>query len=112
MQFDESRVYYNTNIREENIEYYVEPKLPPKSEDAREPGVMRVSQDHQHLPTNGSLSSQEDYLPPDIFTAEHLHASHYGTQRAENNQYASLIASQQTPYGDYQRLVCQQSSSK
>ena len=94
MQFDESGVYHNANVDEENT---------------RKPEVMPVSQDHQHFPTSGSLSSQEDHFPLDI--TENLHASHYETQGAENNQYTSLIVSQQTPCEGYQKLVSQPSSS-
>ena len=93
MQFDESGVYHNANVYEEST---------------RKPEVMPVSQD-QHFPTSGSLSSQEDHLPPDI--TENLHASHYETQGAENNQYTSLIVSQQTACEGYQELVSQPSSS-
>ena len=106
---NESTACYNTNVDEENTNHYDTPRIPSKSKDARKPGVMPVSQDHQHLPTNGSLSSQEEYLPPDII--ENLHASHYETQGAENNQYTSLIVSQQTPCEGYQKLVSQPSSS-
>ena len=105
VNFDESSALYNANASEENAENY---ETLSKSKNAKKPISMPVAEDHHRLSTSESLTSQDEYLLPDIkYVVQNQSASQGEPQRAENDPYTPLIASQITQPAVYQQLVGQ-----
>ena len=73
------------------------PQSKPKV--AKKPLPTLNSKTHRHMPTNKNLPYNVDYLVPDKqHSVGNQYASLDETHRAENNQYASLVAPQQAAY--------------
>ena len=70
-----------------------------KSKVAKKPLPTPNSKAHRHMPTNKNLPHDDDYLVPDKqHSVGNPYASLDETSRAENNQYASLVARQHVAY--------------
>ena len=96
---DESRAHCMPDASIENPAYNKIPFPQSKPKVVKKPLPTPTSKAHRHMPTNKNLPHDVDYLVPDKqHSVGNQYASLDETSRAENNQYASLVARQHVAY--------------